>query len=245
MGQILAFVSGKGGTGKTSVCGGVAACLAAEGFRVLCIDCDVGLRNLDLALGMSDTASIPFTSVMSKEYSAQQIPEHPSVPGLFLLTAPVSFDASSPLRRDFRFMTERLREDFDYILIDAPAGVGENVITSCNAADRVIVVCNSDPSSLRDASSVSALLGDRPAGATRLVVNRVVPKMLKKMRLTLDDVIDETGLALLGIVPEDPSVPYAALEGLPLALYTGKGAARACLNISRRIRGLSVPLMRI
>lgn len=245
MGEILAFVSGKGGTGKTSVCAGIASCLAAEGFRVLCIDCDLGLRNLDIALGMTDLAAIPFTDVMRGQYSVQHIPEHASITGLFLLTAPISPDALSFSGGEFREMAGQLREHYDYCLIDAPAGVGDVFSIVCSAADRIIVVSGSDPASLRDAASVGMLLNDRPSGAVRLVINRVSPRLLRRMNITLDDVMDEAGLPLLGIVPEDSSVPLSASNGTPLVLHTGKGAARACLNLSRRIRGLPVPLLRI
>ena len=245
MGQIIAVVSGKGGTGKTSVCAAVACCLAAEGSRVLCLDADIGLRNLDLALGGPELSAFPFTEVLRGSISPEQIPEHPAIPNLFFLTAPVTETAESVDADAFRAFLRELRERFDYCMIDAPAGVGAGFRLAVSAADRVLIVSGSDPASLRDAASVSALLSDRPTGSVRLVVNRVIPKLFSQMRLTVDDIMDSTGLPLLGLVPEDPAVPLAAAEGKPLVLCARKGAARACLNISRRLRGRTVPLLKI
>lgn len=245
MGQIFAVVSGKGGTGKTSLCAAIASCLAAEGARVLCVDMDIGLRNLDIALGISELATIPFTDLLRGNYSIENVPEHPKIPGLFLLTAPVTETAESIDLRQYQAFLARIRPQFDYCLIDAPAGVGAGFRLACSGADRIVVVAASDPASLRDAVSVSDLLAERTRGSVRLVVNRVVPKLFEMMKTTVDDVMDQTGLPLLGIVPEDPSVTVAAAVGTPLILYTGKKAARACLNIARRLSGRSVPLMKL
>lgn len=245
MGQIFAVVSGKGGTGKTSLCAGIASCLAAEGAKVLCIDTDIGLRNLDIALGMTELASMPFTDIMRGTYTTDQIPCHPRIPGLYLLTAPITEAQESITMTRFRSFMESLRQEFDYCLIDAPAGIGAGFRLACTAADRVLVVSGPDPASLRDATSVSWILADRPRGSVQLVVNRVVPKLFRQMKTTIDDLMDGSGLPLLGIVPEDVSVTLSAALSTPLVLYTGKKAAMACLNIARRLRGQAVPLMKI
>ena len=124
MAQVLAVISGKGGTGKTSLCAGVASCLAMEGQRVLCVDLDVGLRNLDIALGMSDMAVLPFTSVMRGEYSLQQVSQHPTIENLALLTAPVTEDSETIDTETFGKLLAEARGSYDWILLDAPAGVG-------------------------------------------------------------------------------------------------------------------------
>lgn len=122
MGQIFAVVSGKGGTGKTSLCAAVACCLAAEGAQVLCIDADVGLRNLDIALGLSELAAVPFTEFLDGRSDLSAIPEHPALPGLYLLTAPVSRAPEEIDLASYQSLLERLRSRFDYCLIDAPGG---------------------------------------------------------------------------------------------------------------------------
>lgn len=245
MGQILALVSGKGGTGKTSLCAGIATCLAAAEFRVLCIDADLGLRNLDISLGMVEFASVSFTSVMDGSCPVEQIPAHPGYPSLFLLTAPVTMQPDEIDAAAFSAMLIRLQDQFDYILIDAPAGLGLGFRLATFHADRILVVTGSDPGSLRDAASVSRLLANRSDDCVRLIVNRVVPKLFSKMSTTVDDLMDATGLPLIGLVPEDVSVTLAAAAGVPLIAFTDHGAAQACRNISLRVRGRMCPLMSI
>lgn len=124
MAQVLAVISGKGGTGKTSLCAGVASCLAMEGQRVLCVDLDVGLRNLDIALGMADMAVLPFTSVMRGEYSLQQASQHPTIGNLSMLTAPVTESAEAVDTEAFERLITQARDGFDWILLDARRAVG-------------------------------------------------------------------------------------------------------------------------
>ena len=245
MGQVLSVISGKGGTGKTSVCAGVASCLAAEGRRVLAIDADVGLRNLDISLGMTEEAVLPFSAVMRGEYPLSAAPRHPSIDNLFLLTAPVMESAGDLALELFGRLLSEAREQFDFILIDAPAGIGSGFRLATEFADSDMVVAGSDPASLRDAArATDVLLSGRPVEA-RLIVNRVSPKLYARMHATIDDVMDGVGLPLLGIVPEDQNVTLAAAQGVPLILYTSQGAALGCLHIARRLCGRKTPLMRL
>ncbi|MBQ1281421.1 MAG: AAA family ATPase [Oscillospiraceae bacterium] len=240
MGEVFAVVSGKGGTGKTTLCAAIGSCMAAEGLRVLCIDADLGLRNLDIALGMTELAAIPFTEVLRGAYAMEEIPEHPKIPGLFLLTAPVTERPEDI--EDLPAFLDRVRDAFDCCLIDSPAGIGAGFRLASAHADRILVIAGCDPASLRDAASVSTLLGGKSA---RLIVNRVIPKRFSQMHTTVDDIIDGTGLQLLGLVPEDATVPLSAARGNALVLCGGKKAAKACLNIARRLRGRTVPLMKL
>ena len=245
MGEVLAVISGKGGTGKTSLTAGIASCLAAEGSKVLCIDCDVGLRNLDIALGMSEEAVIPFTAVMEGECSLSDAVAHPEIEGLWLLTAPVTRQPEDLDQEAFGRMLQEVRERFDWCLIDAPAGIGAGFRLATRFADRILVVANGDPASLRDAGRAADLAELGGAEELRLVVNRVSRKIYRQMHATIDDVMDGVGLPLLGIVPEDPSVTLAAAGGTPLILYTDRGAAVGCLHIARRLCGRRTPLMRL
>lgn len=245
LGQVVAVISGKGGTGKTSLAAGIAACLAAEGARVLGIDCDVGLRNLDISLGMADAAVIPFSAVMDGDCTLDDAVAHPEIPGLFLLTAPVTRQPEELDRAAFGRMLEEVRRRFDWCILDAPAGVGAGFRLAASFADWGLVVAGADPASLRDAARAADLMELDSRAELRLVVNRVSPKVYRQMHATVDDVMDGVGLPLLGIVPEDLSVTLAAAAGRPLILYSSSGASVACLHIARRLCGRRTPLMRL
>ena len=243
MGTAIMITSGKGGTGKTSLTAGAASCLAALGRRVLCIDLDIGLRNLDLVLGMSDRAVMDFTDVMDLRCSLMSAAvEQPSIKGLYLLTAPVAAAGNWDMER-FRALVDDAKDSFDYVFMDSPAGLGDGFQLAMAAADRAILVSAVDPAALRDAQRAVSELRDVPQ--LHLVMNRVQPKLIRKLRTSIDNAMDAAGLPLLGVVPEDPAVTMAAAAGVPLILTTYKGAAPAYLNISKRILGQHVPLMRI
>lgn len=242
MGTAVMITSGKGGTGKTSLTAGVASCLAALGRRVLCVDLDIGLRNLDLTLGMSDRALMDFTDVM--DYRCPLLTaavEQPEIRNLFLITAPHTSPGLDQKR--FQAVIEEAAEYFDYVFMDSPAGLGEGFQLAMSAADRVIVVSSVDPAALRDAQRTVAELHELTQ--LHLVMNRVQPKLISKLRTSIDSAMDTAGLPLLGVVPEDPSVTLATAAGVPLILTTYKGAAPAYLNIAKRLLGQRVPLLRI
>ncbi len=242
MGIAVMVTSGKGGTGKTSFTAGVASCLAALGRRVLCIDLDIGLRDLDLALGMADRALMDFTDVM--DYRCPLLTaavEQPEIHGLFLLTAPHSSSGLDQAR--FQAVAEEAREYFDFIFMDCPAGLGEGFQLAMAAADRVIVVSAVDAAALRDAQRTVAEL--HALTQLHLVMNRVQPKLISRLRTSIDSAMDTAGLPLLGVVPEDPNVTMATAAGVPLVLMSYKGAAPAYLNIAKRLLGQRVPLLHI
>ena len=242
MGTAVMVTSGKGGTGKTSLTAGVASRLAALGRRVLCIDTDIGLRDLDLALGMSDRAVMDFSDVM--EYRCPLLSaavEQSEIRGLYLLTAPLTIGGAD--RERFCAMVDEAKEYFDFVFMDSPAGLGDGFQLAVSAADRAIVVSGVDPAALRDAQRTVAELHALPQ--LHLVMNRVQPKLIARLRTSIDSAMDTAGLPLLGVVPEDPAVTLATAAGVPLVLSTYKGAAPACLNIAKRLLGQRVPLLRI
>ena len=242
MAELIAILSGKGGTGKTSLCAALAAALAQSGRRVLCVDCDVGLRNLDIALGISELGAISFLDVCRGEYPLEAATAHPVYPNLRFLTAPMNCpaDAIDPL--SFAGMLDQARSRFHYVLIDAPAGIEAGFRLAARAADRVILVTGPDPASIRDAAQAADVLELMGKKNVRLIVNRISKKMAAAMDLTVDDVMDRAGLPLIGVVPEDENVVLAAAFRQPLLGYTRKGAAAACKRIAKRIEGTSVPI---
>ncbi len=238
MGEVLAVLSGKGGTGKTSVCSGIALALAEEGLRVLCIDCDVGLRNLDISLGMTESSSLSFLDMIEGDYPLGAVPVHPDYPSLFFLTAPMNRSAEQIDEESFCKLLRSARSSFDYIFLDAPAGVDAGFRLVTRAADRFLLVTGAGPAAVRDAGRVGELLELQHKHNVRLIVNRVDKSMLSTVRLTIDDVMDSAGLPLCGIVPEDPCITLAASFGQPLPKYARRSPAmNAFRRIAKRIQG--------
>ena len=243
MGELFAVLSGKGGTGKTSVCAGVATALAAEGKKVLCIDCDVGLRNLDISLGISDSSALSFLDISEGGYSLDQAARHGVYPTLSFLTAPMNRPVEKIDAAAFTAMLRKARQEFDFIFLDAPAGVDAGFRLVSAAADRFLLVTGSGPAAVRDAARVGDLLELMGKKDVRLIVNRVDRDMLSAVRVTIDDVMDDAGLPLSGIVLEDPCVTLAATFGQPLLKYAKRcPAAKAYRKIAKRIQGFHEPI---
>lgn len=243
MGELIGILSGKGGTGKTSLCAGLATALAEEGLRVLCVDCDVGLRNLDISLGLADQGGLSFLDVSEGGYPLSQAPVHPSYPTLSFLTAPMNRPAEKICRDRFLAFLAQARQEFDYTLLDAPAGVEGGFRLVAAAACRFLLVTGSGPAAVRDAARVADLLELAGKTDVRLVVNRVSKTLLGNQRLTIDDVMDSAGLPLAGIVPEDPQVTLAASFGAPVLTYARRcPAAASYRRIAKRIQGFPVPI---
>lgn len=242
MGELIAVLSGKGGTGKTSVCAAVASALALQGESVLCIDCDIGLRNLDISLGMADIGALSFQDVCSGHYSLDMASHHPVYPQLQFLTAPMNCSADAVDPQQFFQMLEQARSLFSYIFLDAPAGIDAGFRLAANHADRILLVTGPDPASIRDAARTGQILEQMGKPNVRLIVNRITKKIASAWNLTVDDIMDQSGLPLMGVVPEDPAVTMAAVYQKPLLTHTYKGAAAACCRIARRIQGYPTPI---
>ena len=242
MGELIAVLSGKGGTGKTSVCAGIATALALQGESVLCIDCDIGLRNLDIALGMAEVFALSFQDVYQGECSLDMAAAHPVYPRLRFLTAPVSCTPDSIDSTAFLNLLEEARTKFSYVFLDAPAGIEAGFQLAARYADRIILVTGPDPAAVRDATRAGEVLELMGKTNIRLIVNRINRKIAAAMQLTVDDIMDQSGLPLLGVVPEDLNMTLAAVYAKPLLEQTHKGAAAACCRIARRIQGYPTPI---
>ena len=243
MGELLAVLSGKGGTGKTSVCAGIATALAQQGKNVLCIDCDVGLRNLDISLGMTDSGALSFLDVAEGHYPLDRAARHPQYQTLAFLTAPMNRSADSIAPEAFEKLLLQAKQSFDYTFLDAPAGVDAGFQLAAKFADRFLVVTGAGPAAVRDAARVSDLLELMGKKNIRLIVNRVDRDMLSTVKMTVDDVMDSAGLPLMGIVLEDPNVTLAAAFGKPLLQYARRSpSAKAFHKIANRIQGYYEPI---
>ena len=241
MGRIIAVISGKGGTGKTTAVGALGSCLGALGNRTLCVDCDADLQNLDIVMGtvnylppaVSDPAELP-------EDITELCLAHPSLENVWALS-PLSFsDGIRSVSYDALFSA--IREQFDFCLLDAPAGIGDDVRRLLTYADEAIIVTTGDRSSLRDGQTICSLLQEYGMTDIRLLVNRVDPRAIRRDRTTIDEMIDAVGAQLLGIVRDDRDVPEAANRETPLVLYSRKAASRGFLRVARRLTGECVPV---
>ena len=242
MGELIGILSGKGRTGKTTVCAGIATALAEQKKQVLCIDCDIGLRNLDISLGLSEEGALSFLDVCHGGYSLDQAAVHPLYPTLRFLTAPMNCSPEDIDQTAFTAMLRAARDQFDYIFLDAPAGVDDGFRLAARSADRIVLVTGPDPAAVRDAGRSAELLELMGKENIRLIVNRINKKIVNELELTVDDIMDAAGLPLLGIVPEDKEVVLSAFYGEPLLKATRRGAAAACRRIAKRIQGLKVPV---
>lgn len=241
MGQIISVVSGKGGTGKTTTCGAVGAALAALGKFVLCVDADTEMRNLDITLGLESFSPPGLGAALLGEIPLSDcIVKHPSIPRLSFIPAP--FEEELPGGAELK---RRLAEGFDFVLIDAPAGIGRGFEAAVEGADGALVVATTDASSYRDAGRVVEKLRDLGVEAPRLIVNRIRPSVLRRWRATVDDAVDAVGARLIGVVPEDKDVILAANLGSPLMIYSSRGAAAAYERIARRLAGEKQPVGRL
>lgn len=241
MGVVIAVVSGKGGTGKTSVCAGLSTALAEMGRTVLCIDCDIGLRNLDISLGMPDNGGLSFLDVCQGGYALSEAARHPAYPTLAFLTAPMNCPEEAIPKDSFRELIRQAKSEFEYVLLDAPAGLGAGFRLAAASAERHLVVTGAGPAAVRDASRVGEVLELMGKTDVRLIVNRIDRDIMNTVRLTVDDVMDTAGLPLAGIVMEDMHVPLAAAFGQSLLRYARRcPAAACCRRIAKRLQGFHV-----
>jgi len=243
MGKIVTMVSGKGGTGKTTSAAAIASCLAALDKKTLCIDFDAGLKNLDLSLCMADFAVMDYLDVIKGNLELMEAcSECPQIPNLFFLAAPTVYDPNEGNVDELRGMFDEIRREFDYCVVDAPSGVGVGFRQAIDNADMAIIVTTGEFPAIRDAQHTASIIREMGVEDVRLLVNRVIKKSFKRIKTTVDDLIDTVGVRLIGIVPEDKSVFKALHTNSLLILYKKRFAAYNYLDIARRIAGEEVRL---
>ncbi len=238
--MITVVTSGKGGVGKSTVSVGLSCALAARGQRVLVIDTDAGLRSLDLMLGISDRAVYDLGDVFARRCEPSlAICESPLCDNVFVITAPSTLeDLGSPA--EMRYLCRGLAEHYDHVIIDCPAGLGRGFRTAIAAADRAIIVSTPDAVCARDAYIVSTKLDEQHI-PYKMVVNRLRPRAIMRGNMPdLDTVMDQAGVPLLGVIPEDEAVTLATAQGT--AFPPKSYGARCFANIAARYCGETVPL---
>lgn len=244
--RIILICSGKGGVGKTTLTANLGIALAKKGISTAVLDADFGLRNLDLLLGLENRIIYTAQEVLEESCRLEQaLVKHKQQPNLSLLPAgnPRMLDWLKP--DDMQRIVSLLSEQFDYVLIDCPAGVEEGFKNAVSASKEAIVVTNPEVSAVRDADRVIGLLNTHGINPIQLVLNRVRPKMIASQEmLSIDDVTDILALPLLGLVIEDEQVIVSTNRGEPLTLNGSKTPAARCYsNIASRLHGEDIPLI--
>ena len=242
---VMTVTSGKGGVGKTTAVANIAVALASRGLKVTCIDGDIGLRNLDVILGLENRIVYDLVDVIEGRCRLRQAMIHDKrLPELYLIPAAQTRDKTAVSPSDMVRLCDELRPEMDWILIDSPAGIERGFKNSIAAADRVIVLTNPEVSAVRDADRVIGLLDAEEKGPAGLVINRLNAMMVKRGdMLSVEDVLDLLAVDLIGIVPEDENVIVASNKGQPLALDPKNKAGQAFQNIARRLMGEQVPFL--
>jgi septum site-determining protein MinD len=236
-GRCIVVTSGKGGVGKTTTTANVGVALAATGARVVLIDADVGLRNLDIVLGLEARVRHHVLDVLEGNAELDDaLVSDKRVPSLKLLAASQTREKDDVDTNAFRGLVDRLRERFDYVLIDCPAGIEKGFQNAIVGADEAIIVCTPEVSAVRDADRVVGLLGERVK--ITLIVNRLRPSLVRRGKmLSVDDVNAILRLPLLGVIADEPGVIVATNRGEPIALDPASPTGEAYRKIAGRIVG--------
>lgn len=245
--EIIVITSGKGGVGKTTTTANIGAGLAIEGKKVALIDTDTGLRNLDLLLGLENRIMYDLVDVTSQKVSYKKaLVKHKKYENLFLLPTSQVKDKSAINPEALISLCNEMREDFDYILIDCPAGLEQGFQTAIAGADAAIVVTMPEISAVRDADKIIGELGRADKDNIKLIVNRIRPQMVEQDKmLGMDDINDILSIPCIGQIPDDESIITSANNGDPIVGNPGSLAGRAYANVVKRILGEDVPFMEL
>ena len=243
--KVVTVTSGKGGVVKTTSVANIAMALAMHGQKVTCIDGDIGLRNLDVILGLENRIVYDLVDVIEGRCRLRQaMIRDKRLPELYLIPAAQTRDKTAVSPSDMVRLCDELRTEVDWILIDSPAGIERGFKNAIAASDRVLVMTNPEVSAVRDADRVIGLLDAEDKGPAALVINRLNPIMVKRGdMLSVEDVLDLLAVELIGIVPEDENVVVASNRGQPLVLEAKSKAGQAFQNIARRLMGEQVPFL--
>lgn len=242
MGEVIVITSGKGGVGKTTTTANVGAALALKGKKVALIDTDIGLRNLDVVMGLENRIVYDIVDVVEEKCKLRQaLIKDKRFNELFLLPAAQTRDKSAVNEEQMRELISKLKEEFDYILIDCPAGIEQGFKNAIAGANRAIVVTTAEISAIRDADRIVGLLEASEIKNPELVVNRIRPTMIKKGEMMdVDDIVDLLSIDLIGVVPDDEYIITQTNKGEPVVTNHKAPSGKAYMEIARRILGENV-----
>jgi len=243
--KVITITSGKGGVGKTTATANIAVALAALGERVVCIDGDIGLRNLDVVLGLENRIVYDLVDIVEGRCRLKQaMIRDKRLPELHLIPAAQTRDKTAVSPSDMVRLCDDLRSECNWILIDSPAGIERGFRNAIAPADIVAVITNPEVSAVRDADRIIGLIEAEEKGPARLVINRLKADLVRRGdMLSMEDVLELLAVSLLGVVPEDEGVLMGGNRGAPVSMDGKSRAGQAFRNIARRLRGEEVPFM--
>ncbi len=245
MGEAIVITSGKGGVGKTTTTANLGTGLAMQGKRVVLVDADIGLRNLDVVMGLENRIVYDLVDVVEGTCKLKNaLIKDKRTEGVYLLPAAQTRDKTAVTAEQMKALIIELKQEFDYVLIDCPAGIEHGFKNAIVAADKALVVTVPEVSAVRDADRIIGLLMAHEVSYIRLIINRVRLNMLESGdMLDIDDTLEILSVDLIGVVPEDDNIIRASNVGEPVILADDALASQAYKNIVRRILGEKVPLM--
>ncbi len=243
--RIIVITSGKGGVGKTTTTANLAVALANEGHRVVAIDGDVGLRNLDVIMGLENRIVYTLVDVIEGTCRLNQaMIRDKRIDNLYMIPTAQSRTKDAVSSEQMLEICSQLRSEFDFVLIDSPAGIEAGFRNAAAGADEALVVTTPEVSAVRDADRIIGLLESMEKAPISLIINRIKPEMVKRGEmLAIQDVLDILAVELIGAIPDDESVVTSSNKGEPLTFSNGSLATRAFLNIAKRICGNDVPFI--
>lgn len=242
MGEVIVVTSGKGGVGKTTTTANLGSALALRGKEVVLIDTDIGLRNLDVVMGLENRIVYDIVDVVEEKCKLKQaLIKDKRFKDLFLLPAAQTRDKSAVNEEQMKELTEKLKEEFDYIIIDCPAGIEQGFKNAIAGANRAIVVTTAEISAIRDADRIVGLLEASEIKNPELVVNRLRPAMVRKGEMMdVEDIVDLLSIDLIGVVPDDEYIITQTNKGEPVVSNHKAPSGKAYIEIARRILGENI-----
>ncbi|MBM7613583.1 septum site-determining protein MinD [Alkaliphilus hydrothermalis] len=245
MAEVIVITSGKGGVGKTTTTANLGTGLAQLGYKVVVVDADIGLRNLDVVMGLENRIVYDIVDVVEGVCRLKQaLIKDKRYDGLYLLPAAQTRDKNAVSPEQMQHLTGELREMFDFVLIDCPAGIEQGFKNAIAGADRAVVVTTPEISAVRDADRIIGLLEAAELRDPLLIINRIRIEMVKKGdMMNIEDMIDILAIDLLGVVPDDESIVISTNKGEPVVTDINSLAGQAYRNITKRITGEEVPFL--
>ncbi len=243
--QAIVITSGKGGVGKTTTCANLGAALASLGSKVVMIDADIGLRNLDVVMGLENRIVYDLVDVIEGYCRLRQaLIKDKRIDGLFLLPAAQTKDKNAVNPEQMKELVTGLKEEHDFVLIDSPAGIEQGFRNAVAGCDQAVIVTTPEVSAVRDADRIIGLLESAGLENPGLIVNRIRPKMVARGdMMDISDIKDILAINLLGVVPDDEYIVVSTNRGEPAVFSTESRAGLAFRNIARRLKGEEVPLL--